>query len=66
MTLWAEVEENRLWSESSTHHLLMNLLEMNLKDIFEARLKLEGIGLLKTRVKTDEGGRSFYMNFVLH
>ncbi len=59
MTLWAEVEENRLWSESSTHHLLMNLLEMNLKDIFEARLKLEGIGLLKTRVKTDEGGRSF-------
>ena len=59
MTLWAELEENRLWSESSTHHLLMNLLEMNLKEIYEARLKLEGIGLLKTRVKTDEGGRSF-------
>ena len=59
MTLWAELEENRLWSESSTHHLLMNLLEMNLKDIYEARLKLEGIGLLKTRVKTDEEGRSF-------
>jgi len=59
MTLWAELEENRLWSESSTHHLLMNLLEVNLKDIYEARLKLEGIGLLKTRVKTNEGGRSF-------
>jgi replication initiation and membrane attachment protein len=59
MTLWAELEDNRLWSESSTHHLLMNLMEMNLKDIYEARLKLEGIGLLKTRVKTDEGGRSF-------
>ncbi|MBV7506064.1 DnaD domain protein [Bacillus sp. sid0103] len=59
MTLWAELEENRLWSESSTHHLLMNLLELNLNDIYEARLKLEGIGLLKTRVKTDEGGRSF-------
>ncbi|KLT16259.1 replication initiation and membrane attachment family protein [Neobacillus vireti] len=59
MTLWAELEENRLWSESSTHHLLMNLLGMNLKDIYEARLKLEGIGLIKTFVKTDENGRSF-------
>jgi replication initiation and membrane attachment protein len=59
MTLWAELDENRLWSESSTHHLLMNLLSVNLKDIHEARLKLEGIGLLKTYVKTDESGRSF-------
>ncbi|HEY2421890.1 MAG TPA: DnaD domain protein [Neobacillus sp.] len=59
MTLWAELEENRLWSESSTHHLLMNLLGMNLNDIYEARLKLEGIGLLKTFVKTDEAERSF-------
>ncbi|MEH7248778.1 DnaD domain protein [Neobacillus niacini] len=59
MTLWAELEENRLWSESSTHHLLMNLLSINLKDIYEARLKLEGIGLLKTYVKSDESGRSF-------
>lgn len=59
MTLWAELEENKLWSESSTHHLLMNLLSVNLKDIYEARLKLEGIGLLKTYVKTDDSGRSF-------
>jgi replication initiation and membrane attachment protein len=59
MTLWAELEENRLWSESSSHHILMNLLGINLKDIHEARLKLEGIGLLKTYVKTVEGGRSF-------
>jgi replication initiation and membrane attachment protein len=59
MTLWAELEENRLWSESSTHHLLMNLLSVNLKDIYDARLKLEGIGLLKTYVKSDESGRSF-------
>ena len=59
MTLWAELEENRLWSDSSSHHLLMNLLGMNLKDIYEARLKLEGIGLLKTFVKTEEGERSF-------
>ena len=31
MTLWAELEENKLWSESSTHHLLMNLLPIGLK-----------------------------------
>jgi replication initiation and membrane attachment protein len=59
MTLWAELEENKLWSESSTHHLLMNLLSINLKDIHEARLKLEGIGLVKTYMKMDDSGRSF-------
>lgn len=64
MTLWAELEENRLWSESSTHHLLMNLLGLNLKEIYEARLKLEGIGLLKTYVKTDEGDRSFIYEII--
>jgi replication initiation and membrane attachment protein len=59
MTLWTELSENSLRSESSSHHLLMNLMDLNLKDIYTARLKLEGIGLLKTFVKTDEGGRSF-------
>ncbi|WML45618.1 replication initiation and membrane attachment family protein [Neobacillus sp. PS3-40] len=59
MTLWTELEDNTLWSESSSHHLLMNLMEMNLKDIYNARLKLEGIGLLKSFVKTEESGRSF-------
>ncbi len=59
MTLWSELEENRLWAETSTHHLLMNLLGMNLKEIYEARLKLEGMGLLKAYVKADEGERSF-------
>src|SRR4051812_22896331 len=59
MTLWAELEENRLWSESSSHHLLMNLLGLNLKDIYEARLRLEGIGLLKAFVKQEDGERSF-------
>lgn len=31
-----------------THHTLMNYLDLPLDEIFEARLKLEGIGLLKT------------------
>lgn len=59
MTLWAELEENRLWSQSNSHHSLMNFMGMNLKEIYEARLKLEGIGLLKAFVKNDEGSRSF-------
>ncbi|KKK38319.1 Replication initiation and membrane attachment protein [Mesobacillus campisalis] len=54
MTLWAELEENRLWSASTSHHSLMTLLDMNLKDIYHARLKLEAMGLLKTFVKDDE------------
>ncbi|WP_079510002.1 replication initiation and membrane attachment family protein [Mesobacillus jeotgali] len=59
MTLWAELEENRLWSQSGTHHNLMTIMDMNLKEIYQARQKLEGMGLLKTYVKNSEDGRSF-------
>lgn len=59
MTLWAELEENRIWSQSGTHHNLMTIMDMNLKDIYQARQKLEGMGLLKTYVKKAEEGRSF-------
>ncbi len=59
MTLWAELEENRLWSESHSHHSLMNFMVMNLKEIYDKRLKLEAIGLLKTFVKQEEGHRLF-------
>ncbi len=59
MTLWAELEENRLWSSSNSHHSLMNFMGMGLKDIYEARLKLEGIGLLKVYVNKNEETRSF-------
>lgn len=59
MTLWTQLEENRLVSSSFTHHMLMNLLDMNLKAIYDARLKLEGIGLLKTFVETSNDERSF-------
>jgi replication initiation and membrane attachment protein len=59
MTLWAELEENRIWSQPVTHHNLMTIMDMNLKDIYHARQKLEGMGLLKTYVKNEEEGRSF-------
>ena len=51
MTFWSELEENRLWSEPTTHYSLMNTLGLNLRDIYEARLKLEGIGLLNVYKK---------------
>lgn len=35
-------------SSVQTHHTLMNYLNISLLEIYEARLKLEGIGLLKT------------------
>ncbi|MDX8363969.1 replication initiation and membrane attachment family protein [Cytobacillus sp. IB215665] len=59
MTLWAELEENRLWSEESTHHSLMGLMQCNLHEIFRQRLKLEGIGLLKTYEKKENDVRHF-------
>jgi replication initiation and membrane attachment protein len=59
MTLFTEVEENRLWSGESTHYHLMNFLSLNLQNIYEARLKLEGIGLLKTFQKTEDDKRIF-------
>ncbi|MCM3111142.1 replication initiation and membrane attachment family protein [Lederbergia lenta] len=58
-TLWHKVEENRLWSEEWSHYHLMNLLGLNLQEIYHARLKLEGIGLLKTHIKNEANTRSF-------
>ncbi|MGE6751792.1 replication initiation and membrane attachment family protein [Rossellomorea sp. NPDC071047] len=59
MSLWGEVEENRLWSTDSTHYHLMNVLSVNLQEVYEARMKLEGIGLLKAYEKRDNEDRSF-------
>ncbi|WP_307257479.1 replication initiation and membrane attachment family protein [Oikeobacillus pervagus] len=59
MTLWAEVEENRLYSQASTHYHLMNFLDRNLQEIFQERLNLEGIGLLKTYMRKQGDLRQF-------
>lgn len=48
-------------STSQTHHTLMNYLNIPLDDIYEARLKLEGIGLLKTfKIKDHESSQYIY------
>lgn len=63
-TLFTEVEENRLWSEAHSHVQLLNMLDISLKALFEARLKLEGLGLLKSYVKTEIDQR-FYVYEIL-
>lgn len=64
MTLWAELEENRLWSISNSHHSLMNFMDKGLSDIYKSRIKLEGIGLLKVYEKRDEESRSFIYELI--
>lgn len=59
MTLWSELEQCTLWGEESTHHSLMGIMQCSLKDIYHERLKLEGIGLLKTYVKKEDENRLF-------
>lgn len=59
MTLWSELDQDRLWGEVTTHHGIMTTMQCNLKDIHQERIKLEGIGLLKTWVKEDEHSRTF-------
>src|SRR5699024_8569788 len=57
-------EMNIQTNSLQTHHTLMNYLNLPLDRIYEARLKLEGIGLLKTFEKeTDE--RKYY-TYILH
>ncbi len=59
MTLWSELEENRLWSEPTNHYSLMNTIGLNLGEIYEARLQLEGIGLLNVYKKKTGDARQF-------
>ncbi|WP_075982530.1 replication initiation and membrane attachment family protein [Bacillus massilinigeriensis] len=58
MNFWCELEENRLRSSTaSLHRDLMHLLGESLSNIYHWRLKLEGIGLLKTFIKETEEER---------
>lgn len=46
-------------STLQTHHTLMNYLNISLDKIYKARLKLEGIGLLKTFKNKENGNNSY-------
>ncbi|WP_088042985.1 replication initiation and membrane attachment family protein [Bacillus sp. EAC] len=55
MTLWSECEQTDLNPNTLTHHSLMLGMRSNLKSIYEQRLILEGIGLLKVFEGYEEG-----------
>jgi replication initiation and membrane attachment protein len=59
MTLWSELDDEKSWSEMSTHRSLMNLMQLNLQQLLEARKKLEGVGLLKTYVKKEQDAKLY-------
>lgn len=48
LTLYSELKANSYLTTELNHHHLMTSMSLNLKDIKDARIKLEGIGLLKT------------------
>ncbi|MFF2755161.1 replication initiation and membrane attachment family protein [Psychrobacillus sp. NPDC058041] len=58
LTLWAdgEVKTSEQWS----HYQLMNVLGVSIGKIFQARVALEAIGLLRTWQKTEDDIRFFY------
>ncbi len=56
LTLWAEGEDT---SEGMTHYYLMNVLDLSIRDILEARVALEAIGLLQTWRKDSAEQREF-------
>ncbi|WP_243291225.1 replication initiation and membrane attachment family protein [Bacillus sp. FJAT-47783] len=59
MSLWSELEENRLSAEESTHHSLMAIMQLPLNEIYQERLKLEGMGLLNTYQMDAEDPKKF-------
>ncbi|GAE28302.1 helicase loader DnaB [Halalkalibacter wakoensis JCM 9140] len=60
-SLLSQLEKDQYWSNELTHRQLMLLLGVSLEVIYEERKKLEGIGLLKTYKRKDEGGGATYL-----
>ncbi|TDQ39155.1 replication initiation and membrane attachment family protein [Aureibacillus halotolerans] len=58
-TLISEHRRRDFQQKTHTHHFLMNVLALNLQQIYEARQLLEGIGLLKTYRQKSENVHQF-------
>ena len=58
--LWGEVERHQLESEPSIHASLMGMLSTSIDQLFEARIRLEGMGLLKTYTKGGDNRQFIY------
>ncbi len=62
-TLWSYLDVTDTISKEWTHHHLMTSMRMKLKDIVQAREKLEAIGLMKTYQKQDNVNHYIYELF---
>ena len=60
-TLRHQITSNKLHSEPATHYYLMDLLGLNISEIYNARLKLEAVHLLETFEKVEENGERKYV-----
>lgn len=58
-SLLEEVEENKLWSKAKPHSQLLTTLGISLQAFFEARLKLEGLGLVRSYKKAELDDQTF-------
>ncbi|TKD67888.1 replication initiation and membrane attachment family protein [Pseudalkalibacillus hwajinpoensis] len=59
MTLWSAHEQKDTLVTKMTHHNLLLMMRWDLKRILEERRRLEGIGLLKTYLKSGDDQRHF-------
>ena len=60
LTLWRDLERYNFISIEYTHHHLMTILKSNLEDIKQARITLEGIGLIRTYLEESEPNNYIY------
>ena len=62
-TLWSDLDKTQILSNEYTHHHLMSSLRIKMENIIIARKKLEGVGLLKTYVKSEDVNMFVYELF---
>lgn len=63
LTFFNDLNNKNQESIEFTHHHLMTNMQLKLENIQDARKKLEGIGLLKTYIKTGEINNYIYVLF---
>jgi len=61
LTLWSDLDKIELMSTEYNHHHLVTNIQISLKEIVEARQKLEAIGLMKTFIKEDTNNINNYI-----
>lgn len=54
MTLWTEIGEETYWSNGILHSELLTLLSIGIPELYQARIKLEAIGLLRCYLKSSQ------------